>query len=132
MIHLASLNLSVVIAVIACTIGGVMGGARFARPPGSTAHGRAEGRAFAGMLILAHAGTAMTLGYSPAMGRLMAGVLALGWLGAGLGRGLSLVMDRQSDPMLRQALIFEFLMALALGLPALGVGQASFGGVVEV
>jgi len=84
------------------------------------------------MLILAHAGTAMALGYSPAMGRLMAGVLALGWLGAGLGRTLSLILDRQSDPMLRQALIFEMLMALALGLPALGVGQESFGPTVEV
>jgi hypothetical protein len=129
---LGTLNLAIMIAVLACCIGGVMGGLRIARPRAIKPRGRAEERAFGGMLILAHAGAAMGLGYAPSLGRLLAAAVALGWLGAALGRLLSLALDRQKDPMLRQALILELLMALALGLPWLGVGGASFGGAVEV
>ena len=68
--------------------------------------------------------------YAATIGSLL--VVALGWLGAALGRLLSLALDQQKDPMLRQALILELLMALALGLPWLGLGGASFGGAVEV
>ena len=127
-----TLNLAIMISVIACCIGGVMGGLRVARPRAQNARGRAEERAFGGMLILAHAGAAMGLGYAPSMGRLMAAAVALGWLGAALGRTASLILDREKDPMLRQALILELLMALALALPWLGLGAASFGGAVEV
>ena len=129
---LGTLNLAVMIAVLACCIGGTMGGLRIARPKAIKPRGRAEERAFGGMLILAHAGAAMGLGYAPSLGRLLAAALALGWLGAALGRALSLVLDRQQDPMLRQALIFELLMALALALPWLGLGAAPFGGATEV
>ena len=127
-----TLNLAIMISVLACCIGGVMGGLRIARPKALRARGRAEERAFGGMLILAHAGAAMGLGYAPSLGRMMAAAVALGWLGAAAGRVASLVLDKQKDPMLRQALILELLMALALGLPWLGVGAASFGGAVEV
>ncbi len=129
---LGTLNLALMISVIACCIGGVMGGLRLARPKALKPRGRAEERAFGGMLILAHAGAAMGLGYAPSLGRLLAAAVALGWLGAALGRGLSLMLDRQNDPMLRQALILELLMALAMGLPWLGFGGDSFGGAVEV
>ena len=129
---LANLNLAVMIAVIACCLGGVMAGLRIARPRSVKAHGRAEERAFAGMLILSHAGAAMALGYAPSIGRLMAAALALGWLGSAVGRTLSLALDRHGDPMLRQPAILELLMALALALPWLGLGAASFGGSVEV
>lgn len=129
---LGTLNLAIMIAVIACCIGGVMGGLRLARPRAIKPRGRAEARAFGGMLILAHAGAAMGLGYAPSLGRLLAVGLALGWLGAALGRTLSLVLDKQNDPMLRQALIFELLMALALALPWLGLGGGGFGGAIEV
>lgn len=129
---LGTLNLAIMIAVIACCIGGTMGGLRIARPKAVKARGRAEERAFGGMLILAHAGAAMGLGYAPSLGRLLAAGLALGWLGAALGRTLSLVLDKQRDPMLRQALIFEMLMALALALPWLGLGTGGFGGGTEV
>lgn len=129
---LGTLNLAIMIAVIACCIGGAMGGLRIARPKAVKARGRAEERAFGGMLILAHAGAAMGLGYAPSLGRLLAAGLALGWLGAALGRTLSLVLDKQRDPMLRQALIFEMLMALALALPWLGLGTGGFGGGTEV
>ncbi|WGM37569.1 DUF4345 family protein [Caulobacter sp. NIBR1757] len=127
-----NLNLAIMISVIACCIGGVMGGLRIARPHGLKARSRAEERAFGGMLILAHAGAAMGLGYAPSIGRMMAGAVALGWLGAAAGRVASLILDREKDPMLRQALILELLMALALALPWLGVGAATFGGAVEV
>ncbi|MDO9338417.1 MAG: DUF4345 domain-containing protein [Caulobacteraceae bacterium] len=129
---LGTLNLAIMIAVLACCIGGVMGGLRIARPRSLKPRGRAEERAYGGMLILAHAGAAMGLGYAPSLGRLLAAAVALGWLGAALGRLLSLLLDRQKDPMLRQALILELLMALALGLPWLGVGGTSFGGGTEV
>ena len=127
-----TLNLAIMISVLACCIGGVMGGLRIARPKALKARGRAEERAVGGMLILAHAGAAMGLGYAPSMGRLMAAAIALGWLGAAAGRIASLVLDKQKDPMLRQALILELLMALALALPWIGIGAASFGGAVEV
>jgi hypothetical protein len=127
-----TLNLAIMISVLACCIGGVMGGLRIARPRAIKPRGRAEERAFGGMLILAHAGAAMGLGYAPSLGRMMAAAVALGWLGAAAGRVVSLVLDKQKDPMLRQALIMELLMALALGLPWLGFGGASFGGAVEV
>lgn len=129
---LGTLNLAIMIAVLACCIGGTMGGLRIARPKAIKPRGRAEERAFGGMLILAHAGAAMGLGYAPSLGRLLAVGLALGWLGAALGRTLSLVLDKQKDPMLRQAMIFELLMALALALPWLGLGTRGFGGAVEV
>jgi hypothetical protein len=129
---LANLNLAVMIAVIACCLGGVMGGLRIARPRTISARGRAEERALAGALILSHAGAAMALGYAPSIGRLMAAALALAWLGAAVGRTASLVLDRNKDPMLRQAAIIELLMAIALALPWLGVGAESFGGSVEV
>lgn len=127
-----TLNLAIMISVIACCIGGAMGGLRIARPRAIKARGRAEARAFGGMMILAHAGAAMALGYAPSIGRLMAAAVALGWLGAALGRAASLILDRQKDPMLRQALILELLMALALALPWLGLGAESFGGAIEV
>ena len=127
-----TLNLAIMISVIACCIGGAMGGLRIARPKALKARGRAEERAFGGMLILAHAGAAMGLGYAPSLGRTMALAVALGWLGAAAGRLTSLILDKQKDPMLRQALILELLMALALALPWLGLGAASFGGAVEV
>jgi len=129
---LANLNLAVMIAVIACCLGGVMGGLRIARPRTVKARGRAEERALAGALILSHAGAAMALGYAPSMGRLMVGALSLAWLGSAIGRTASLVLDRNHDPMLRQAAIVELLMGVALALPWLGVGSASFGGSVEV
>ena len=122
---LGTLNLAIMIAVLACCIGGTMGGLRIARPKAIKPRGRAEERAFGGMLILAHAGAAMGLGYAPSLGRLLAAALAL-------GRTLSLVLDKQKDPMLRQAMIFELLMALALALPWLGLGTRGFGGAVEV
>lgn len=127
-----ALNLAIMIAVIACCIGGVMGGLRIARPRAIKARGRAEERAFGGMLILAHAGAAMGLGYAPSIGRMMAAAVALGWLGAAVGRLASLILDKEKDPMLRQALILELLMALALALPWIGLGAATFGGTVEV
>jgi len=132
MMVFGALNLSIMIAVIACCIGGVLGGLRIARPRAIKARGRAEERAFAGMVILTHAGAAMSLGYAPAIGQIFAGALALGWLGAAAGRTLSLALDRQMDPMLRQPLILELLMAVALGLPWLGVGTTAFGGAVQV
>jgi hypothetical protein len=129
---LGNLNLAVMIAVIACCVGGVRGGLRWARPRAIKPRGRADERAFAGMMILAHAGAAMALGYAPSMGGLMAGALALGWLGAAAGRVISLALDRAGDPMLRQGLILELLMALCLALPSLGVASTTFGPTMQV
>ncbi|MDH4385616.1 MAG: DUF4345 family protein [Caulobacter sp.] len=127
-----TLNLAVMIAVVACCIGGAFGGLRMARPRAAKAQGRAEERAFAGALILSHAGAAMALGYAPSIGGLMAVALALGWLGAGLGRAASLLLDRARDPMLRQGLVLELLMAVCLALPWLNIGGLSLAPSVHI
>jgi hypothetical protein len=127
-----TLNLAVMIAVVACCIGGAFGGLRLAQPRALKARSRAEERALAGALILSHAGSAMALGYAPSVGGLMAAVLALGWLGAGLGRAASLVLDRAKDPMLRQGLVLELLMAVCLALPWMNIGGLSLAPSIQI
>jgi hypothetical protein len=74
----------------------------------------------------------MALGYAPSIGGLMSAALALGWLGAAIGRAGSLIMDRARNPMLRQGLVLELLMALCLALPSLGIGSQTFGPTMQV
>ena len=122
-------DLALVLAVIACTIGGALGGFAIARPedaiemvglkldPQKT-HSIAEVRAtYGGLFLLSHAATAAALGYAPSIGAAMALTLAFAWLGAAVARGYSMVKEDAPTRFNIGALIFEMLMGLALTLP---------------
>lgn len=131
---MSSYALSLFLAVIACIIGGALGGTALARPGAvldlaGLADGEAatpllsEGRAFGGLLIVSHAGAALYLGYQPAVGATMAFVLALAWFGAALGRTASLLIDRAGGRFNLGNLVFEVLIGATLCLPFFNTGR---------
>jgi hypothetical protein len=129
---MSSYALSLLMAVTACVIGGVFGGLALARPgatPGP-AEGEAppilrltQGRAFGGLLIMAHAGTALYLGYQPSVGAAMAFGLALAWFGSAIGRLASIRLDGVSLRAEAGNLAFEILIGLTLSLPFFNAGR---------
>lgn len=132
---MSSYALSLLLAVIACVIGGALGGLALARPASvlglaGLAQGEggpppllSEGRAFGGLLIASHAGTALYLGYQPGLGAAMAFVLALAWFGAALGRAASLLIDRARGRFNLGNLAFEILIGVTLALPFFNTGR---------
>jgi len=134
---ISSYGLSLILAIIACVIGGVLGGLTLARP-GSVlglttladdsdappATGLAtEGRALGGLLILSHAATALFLGYQSSVGAAMAFALAMAWLGAALGRAASVLVDKPKSRLNLTSLAFEVLIAVTLSLPFFNAGR---------
>ncbi len=118
---ISSYGLSLLLAIIACVIGGALGGLTLTRPGavlGLTAFRRsddeadaastavpptvlpptafppAEARALGGLLILSHATAALFLGYQSSVGAAMAFALAMAWMGAAAGRAVSALVDR--------------------------------------
>lgn len=138
---ISSYGLSLLLAVIACVIGGVLGGLTLARPgsmPGLAGlagadadaaplplspQGLAQGRAFGGLLILSHATAAMFLGYQSGVGAAMAFALAMAWFGAALGRGFSALVDGARGRVTLGRLTFELLIAVTLALPFFNPGR---------
>ena len=148
---ISSYGLSLILAIIACVIGGVLGGLTLARPgsvlgltalPGEggddtdapPATGLAtEGRALGGLLILSHAATALFLGYQSSVGAAMAFALAMAWLGAALGRAASAWIDKgppnqalagkRWSRLNLTSLLFEVLIAVTLCLPFFNAGR---------
>lgn len=129
---MSSYALSLLLAVVACVIGGTLGGRALARP--QAALGLAvgddgaptlltEGRAFGGLLIFSHAGAALYLGYQPSIGAAMAFALAIGWFGAGLGQVASLLVDRTHGRLNLSHLLFEVLIGVTLCLPFFNPGR---------
>ncbi|CAN5423664.1 DUF4345 family protein [soil metagenome] len=137
---MSSFGLSLVLAVIACVIGGVLGGLTLTRP--AAARGLAgfasldlaegavpspdaltQGRAFGGLLIVSHAGAALFLGYQPSVGTAMAFALAMAWFGAALGRAVSALVDRVRTRVNFGSLAFEVLIAVTLSLPFFNPGR---------
>jgi len=122
-------DFAVFLAVIACVIGGALGGFAIARPQDAIEmvglrldpekpHSVAEVRAiYGGLFLLSHAATAAALGYAPTVGAAMALTLAFAWLGAALARGYSMVREDAPTPFNTAALIFEMLMGLTFALP---------------
>ena len=126
---ISSYGRSLLLAIIACVIGGVLGGLTLARP-GSVlgltaldADGRTEGRALGGLLILSHAAAALFLGYQSHVGAAMAFALAMAWLGAALGRTVSALVDKARDRLNLGSLAFEILIAVTLSLPFFNAGR---------
>ena len=106
---MSSADIALVLAVIACCIGGALGGYALARPEDvlelvglkrdpEKLHSLSEVRAtYGGLFLLSHGGTAAALGYAPAIGAGMALALGLAWAGAGVVRVE--LGSRQSDPL---------------------------------
>ena len=145
---ISSYGLSLVLAVIACVIGGVLGGLTLARPgsvlgltalevdaeeppadlppTGAQTRALAEGRALGGLLILSHATAALFLGYQSSVGAAMAFALAMAWLGAAGGRAVSALVDKTDKAANRfnlGSLVFELLIAATLSLPFFNAGR---------
>ena len=146
---ISSYGLSLVLAMIACVIGGVLGGLTLVRPgsvlgltalegetaenqtpdddpppaAGPLAEGRAEGRALGGLLILSHATAALFLGYQSHVGAAMAFALAMAWTGAALGRAVSALVDRNRGRFNLGSLAFEVMIAVTLSLPFFNAGR---------
>jgi hypothetical protein len=129
---MSSYGLSLVLAIIACVIGGVLGGLILARPgsmlagltgetTGPSLAALTQGRAFGGLLILSHATTALFLGYQSSVGAAMAFALAMAWLGAALGRSASAMIDKARLNL--GGLAFEVLIAVTLSLPFFNAGR---------
>jgi hypothetical protein len=141
-VTISSYGLSLILAMIACVIGGVLGGLTLVRPGsvlGLTAleggaadapstEGKTEGRALGGLLILSHATAALFLGYQSNVGAAMAFALAMAWMGAALGRAVSALIDRAAADKARArfnlgSLAFEVMIAVTLSLPFFNAGR---------
>ena len=145
---ISSYGLALVLAMIACVIGGVLGGLTLVRPgavlgltaldddagdgdePAANARiaGKTEGRALGGLLILSHATAALFLGYQSNVGAAMAFALAMAWMGAALGRAVSALVDRSAMDKARErfnlsSLAFEIMIAVTLSLPFFNAGR---------
>ena len=139
---ISSYGLSLILAIIACVIGGVLGGLTLVRPGsvlGLTAlegetpendegdeapvRGKTEGRALGGLLILSHGAAALFLGYQSHVGAAMAFALAMAWTGAALGRAVSALVDRPRDRFNLSSLAFEIMIAVTLSLPFFNAGR---------
>ena len=145
---ISSYGLSLILAIIACVIGGVLGGLTLARPgavlgltaldkdrdndgdgePPPASAPLTEGRALGGLLILSHASAALFLGYQSHVGASMAFALAMAWMGAALGRAVSALVDKASVSRARGrfnlgSLVFEIMIAVTLSLPFFNAGR---------
>lgn len=144
---ISSYGLSLLLAIIACVIGGVLGGLTLVRPGavlGLTAlngdapptagppmegrvegqmEGKTEGRALGGLLILSHGAAALFLGYQSHVGAAMAFALAMAWAGAALGRAVSALVDKARGRFNLGSLAFEVLIAVTLALPFFNAGR---------
>ena len=141
---MSSFTLSILLAVVACVIAGIIGGLTLARPQpmlgvaglGEDAEAATniatQGRAFGGMLVLAHGATALFLGYQPSVGAAMGFGLAMAWMGAAAGRAVALLTDRSRTPFNVGGLVFELLIGLTLALPFWNQGRLTLSGGVMV
>jgi len=143
-VTISSYGLSLILAIIACVIGGALGGLTLVRPgsvlgltalggdppPAGEGDGDAppaasptEGRALGGLLILSHATAALFLGYQSNVGAAMAFALAMAWTGAALGRAVSALVDKSKERLNLASLAFEVMIAVTLSLPFFNAGR---------
>jgi hypothetical protein len=120
MLDVSAVDLSLTLAIVACVLGGVLGGLVLAgRAPGPLGEvvdsAGPVGRGLGGALIAAHGATAGMLGYDPRVGACMAIALTFGWFGAAGGR--ILIARRLKLAADGPSLGFEILMAVALAAP---------------
>jgi hypothetical protein len=138
---MSSYVLSLLLAVVACVIGGTLGGMILARPQvmlelagladEATPKPKlfAEGRAMGGVLIASHGIVALYLGYQPRIGAAMALVLAVAWLGAAAGRAISAALDKDAGRFNAGSMVFNALIGVTLSLPFFNIGRVVLRGV---
>lgn len=141
---MSSYVLSLFLAVLACVIGGTLGGMILARPQvmlelaglADEATPKpplfAEGRALGGVLIASHGVAALYLGYQPRIGAAMALALAVAWLGAAAGRALSAALDGAAGRYNNGAMVFNALIGITLSLPFFQIGRVVLRGVTSL
>ncbi len=141
---MSSYVLSLFLAVLACVIGGTLGGMILARPqvmlelagladddtPKPNLF--AEGRALGGVLIASHGVAALYLGYQPRIGAAMALALAVAWLGAAAGRALSAALDGRQGRFNTGSMVFNALIGVTLSLPFFNIGRVVLRGVTTL
>lgn len=132
---MSSYALSLVLAVIACVVGGVLGGLVLARPDSMLGlaglkseqeggvNAVTEGRAFGGLLIASHAAVALFLGWQSSAGASMALVLAVAWFGAAFGRLVSMLMQKAGGRFNYGSVVLDILMGVTLALPFFNEGS---------
>lgn len=141
---MSSYVLSLFLAVLACVIGGTLGGMILARPQvmlelaglSDEASPKprlfAEGRALGGVLIASHGVAALYLGYQPRIGAAMALALAVAWLGAAGGRALSAALDGEQGRFNAGSMVFNALIGITLSLPFFNIGRVVLRGVASL
>lgn len=132
---MSSYALSLILAVIACVIGGALGGLVLARPEAMLglaglkigvedgAKATTEGRAFGGLLIASHGAVALFLGWQSSAGASMALVLSIAWFGAALGRLAAMALQRTGGRYHFGSLGLDLLMGITLALPFFNAGR---------
>jgi len=129
---MSSYALSLILAVVACVIGGVLGGLVLARPDSmlglaglkseEESAAVTEGRAFGGLLIASHGAAALFLGWQSSAGAAMALVLATAWFGAAFGRFVSMLMQKAGGRFNYGSIVLDLLMGVTLALPFFNQG----------
>ena len=127
--------LSILLAILACSLGGALGGFVLARPdeaairiaagPWGEQAGRVQARVIGAMLLVSHGATAAFLGYAPALGSAMALTLSFLWFGAAAGHGLSMARGQASERVNLWMALAELGMAALLLAPFLRLGHAA-------
>jgi hypothetical protein len=125
---MASHTVSILLAIVACMIGGAIGGFLLASPEGAMKrlgltteaqeNGLAQTRAVGGALVGAHAVTAAMLGYSPLAGSALAFAVAALWFG---GAASSLLNGKKAR---QTGVLLALLMAASLASPFWSYGKA--------
>lgn len=129
---MSSYALSLILAVVACVIGGVLGGLVLARPDSmlglaglkseEESAAVTEGRAFGGLLIASHGAAALFLGWQSSAGAAMALVLAVAWFGAAFGRFVSMLLQKAGGRFNYGSIVLDLLMGITLALPFFNQG----------
>jgi hypothetical protein len=125
----------ILLAILACSLGGALGGFVLARPdtaalriaagPWGEEAGQVQARIIGAMLLVSHGATAAFLGYAPSLGAAMALTLSFLWFGAAAGLSLSMARGQakaQADLWMALAAIGLAVLMLA---PFLRLGQAA-------
>jgi hypothetical protein len=120
-----------ILALIACLIGGGLGGYALVNPRWASklvrlvpAEGKIEGRSefratYGGLFLLPHAFIAWALVTSQPGAALASAALGAAWIGSGIGRTISIALDKTGSGLNWFNVAFEALLGLALLSPLL-------------
>lgn len=116
-------------ALIACAIGGGLGGYALINPAWVSklvrlvpAEGKVEGKSefratYGGLFLLGHAFAAWALATAQPGAELAAAAIGFGWLGSGIGRLVSLALDKTVTSLNWFNVVFEALLGALLLAP---------------